>query len=376
MNIINSLFRIQIFKFITLRVNTFTMSIIGTSRTTRSSAGVTNRTEESLEVGETIEGEPITEDRLIVEFVKVGDRLRSLKVSSAVTLECPSLFELLANFCPNLNKIEISALTNVDLAKLHHFTSKCKKVVHFAIEDHDGIFKDEHLLLVLSSLWKLEFLKLIGASVTKSALNLLPSSLTYLDLRSCKFITLHAFNIIRKRCPLLKFLYTALCFDQPKLDDLGYHWPQLEACIVSTKTLLNFKKLDCLKELFLHCTVRGVSLNSIVNELRQLCKLQLDIVSAKDEVLYFGCDLKTLVIKSDEPLSHNIVLSLPYCSKLEVLDVRGTDIRAIVEELMEKCNSLRYLQALDTEVDYESFSRLMIKAKLDRKIVVDLSLRT
>ena len=307
----------------------------------------------------------------IIKRMECTSNLSSLSLLGVCVYTVPDVFELVAKFCRNLTTVSIEVVENTDLDKFSLFTSGCDKVRHFEIIDRLHRFKNEHLLLVLSSPWSLTSLKLIGTAVTKASLTMLPNSLESLDIRSCKYLTVHAFNILRTRCPNLKSLKTSISFDQSKLDDFTFHWPRLESCIISTSQLLTFRKFCLLKELFLHCSAENVSINSILSELPQIRKLQLKISSAKDEVLYFDNNLKILIIDSDRPLAHNVILSLPYCAHLECLKIFGTDVGLVIRELLEKCGLLRYIYAPETTLDKYEFEKLT-KIYRSRTIVVDI----
>lgn len=329
----------------------------------------------NLKIESTINGEPVTEDSFI-DLLKVSRKwLTKLELSGNCIKNIPHVFELIGKHCPRLSSLSLVLMENTDLTKLCLLTGKCKKISHFSIEDRSSSFKDEDLILVLSANWKLEYLKLAGAAITKASLKMLPETMRSLDIRSCKTVTLHALSSIQNRCPNLKTLKTSLVFDQTKLDDIPYYWPQMGTCIICTSQIVSFKKFENIKKLFLHTIARGVSLNSIVNDMPLLENLQLNIPDAKDEILYFQHDIKILIIKSMEPLSHNIILSLPYCQELECLRIIGTDIWSVLEEILERCTSLRYLEAPDTAIEREAFIRMVENAKLKETTVIDLMLK-
>lgn len=312
--------------------------------------------EQNLVIGSDIDGEPISEGSLENLLNFSSKKLLSLKfVQSSVTLPC-NLFDLIGMYCPNLTIFECCSLKNLDWSKFQVLPKKCKNLTTLSLIDQRTL-RDEHLGSVFAYGWKLTTLKLHGTAVTKSTLSKLPNSLDCLDLRGCKFVSIQSLLVLKQRCPRLTTLYSEFILDQDKFDDICSYWPGMQRFICSTKCSLNIGQMKNLSEVFLNSSTT-VSMKPLVTQLRKLSRLQLHARSLRNEILQFVCPLKILILETDEPMPCDIVLSLPYCLSLEILDVSGSDIHEILEELLNKCANLKYVKALDSLVGRDHASKL------------------
>ena len=295
--------------------------------------------------------DPETALRKLINILKGwGDRVNELHFEKSICDLADDLLVYISNYCSDIKGLQFDCLNPCWVKDLHHLFSKCRYIESLLFEDTEKVFTDDHLYLVLSSSWKLTSLKVARSLITRKYLNHLYPTLTSLDIRFCKNLTVQSLNQIKDQCPNLKCLRTSFLYNQFKLNDVNYYWPNLDSFVMETKVQLSFANLfKNMTNLSLNSlTNEAVSMRLLLDNLPNLQRLQLDVESVCDEVLTFDDSVKTLIIRTLTPLPDNVVLSLPFCHNLEILHIRGTNIAYVLEDILAKCTKLQSINSLDT----------------------------
>jgi len=287
-----------------------------------------------------------------------GTHLVELIITDKTVAKSEILFIYLADTCPNLKVLDIrSSIFPIRPEEMRIFVSRCLKIENFSLIDGDATFTDPLFRIILTCSWTLKILKLVGAPISKANVDLLPYCLESLDIRGCKFLTVHSIIHIREQCPNIRRLITSLILDQNNVDNVRTYWPDIQSLMVVTKNELNFN-LYKLKELVLFSSIRDFSLNTLFQQIKTLDTLQLETKSVRCELIHPTPKVRTLEIKTDEPLQPDIVMSIPFFKNLARLGIRGTDISNSIQDILNHCKKIQFIKNLDCYMKRDQYDKL------------------